>query len=45
VCADPLLVATLRRNVDELERPLGETVGEPGHRERLTSEYRGIILP
>jgi hypothetical protein len=47
VRADPLLVATLRRNVDELERPLGETVGEPGHPQRLTSELEmlgGIIL-
>jgi GTP-binding protein HflX len=32
VLADRLLVAALRRNVDELERPRGEAVGERGHR-------------
>ena len=45
VCADPLFVATLGRDVDELEGAFGETVGEPGHGQSLARGYRGIILP
>jgi GTPase len=35
VVADPRLVPTLGRDVHQLERPLRETLGEPGHRGRV----------
>ena len=38
VCSDPLFMSTLGRDVDELESPVGETVGEPGHEQSLSRD-------
>ena len=42
VLADPGLVTALRWDVDQLERALGEALGEPGHGRRLAGHNPGV---